>query len=126
MKFPLCLFAQTARKSKQGSRFKRRLNRRTRHPLLRSMTSSSPLSFAATRSPSMSMAPNSFSMTAMRFPWLDLRMWFRRVVLPALREAQALRDTYQSVPCDARAEVRPAALWKGSATAALPGRQVER
>jgi len=53
-------------------------------PLLISMIFSSPPSTSAL---SMGISPNSFSMTAMRCPWLAVRMWFTSVVLPEPRKA---------------------------------------
>ena len=61
-----------------------------RQPLLSSMMFSSPLSSKATSSLSISISPNSFSMTTIRLPWSPLRMWLRRVVLPDLRKPRTI------------------------------------
>mmetsp|Transcript_10004 Transcript_10004/g.36345 ORF Transcript_10004/g.36345 Transcript_10004/m.36345 type:complete len:214 (+) Transcript_10004:703-1344(+) len=55
------------------------------HPLSIVMMFSFSLIFSPTSASSMDTAPNSFSMTAMSFPWSPFRMWFTRVVFPAPR-----------------------------------------
>mmetsp|Transcript_3969 Transcript_3969/g.7733 ORF Transcript_3969/g.7733 Transcript_3969/m.7733 type:complete len:202 (+) Transcript_3969:1624-2229(+) len=57
-----------------------------RQPLLSISTSSSPASSAATRDPSISISPNSFSMTAIRMPWSSFRILFSSVVFPEPRK----------------------------------------
>lgn len=52
------------------------------HPLFISTTVSVVLSVCSTKLESMPTSPNSFSMTASRFPWRSRKMRFNKVVLP--------------------------------------------
>mmetsp|Transcript_16968 Transcript_16968/g.51430 ORF Transcript_16968/g.51430 Transcript_16968/m.51430 type:complete len:270 (+) Transcript_16968:825-1634(+) len=87
------------------------------HPFIISMISSSAWTFEffCSSSSSMPTSPNSFSMTAIFFPWVAVRMWLSRVVFPLPRKpVRTVTGTRFSL---SSAE---AAIWASSSRLLLP------